>query len=127
MIGEGKGDARGGNHVGQSVGFVAHPGSRHGILAVEDTAVGGGAATVHRAGRWPADRRTGWRPARTAPARHIRLPGRSCRAAIPGPRRQRTWRALSKTVDSAEFLDANKPTYIGGLLETFNSRLYGFW
>jgi len=31
------------------------------------------------------------------------------------------------TVDSAEFLDANKTTYIGGLLEMFNSRLYGFW
>jgi hypothetical protein len=31
------------------------------------------------------------------------------------------------TRDTAEFLDANKPTYIGGLLEMLNSRLYGFW
>ncbi len=31
------------------------------------------------------------------------------------------------TRDTAEFLDANKPTYIGGLFEMLNSRLYGFW
>jgi O-methyltransferase domain/Dimerisation domain len=31
------------------------------------------------------------------------------------------------TRDTAEFLDADKPTYIGGLLEMCNSRLYGFW
>jgi 2-polyprenyl-3-methyl-5-hydroxy-6-metoxy-1,4-benzoquinol methylase len=31
------------------------------------------------------------------------------------------------TRDTAEFLDANKPTYIGGLLEMLNTRLYGFW
>ena len=31
------------------------------------------------------------------------------------------------TPDTAEYLDANKPTYIGGLLEMCNSRLYGFW
>jgi SAM-dependent methyltransferase len=31
------------------------------------------------------------------------------------------------TRDTAEYLDANKPTYIGGLLEMCNSRLYGFW
>jgi SAM-dependent methyltransferase len=31
------------------------------------------------------------------------------------------------TRDTAEYLDADKPTYIGGLLEMCNSRLYGFW
>ncbi|MDO3637248.1 methyltransferase [Mycolicibacterium arseniciresistens] len=29
--------------------------------------------------------------------------------------------------EAAAFLDRNQPTYIGGLLEMFNSRLYGFW
>lgn len=33
----------------------------------------------------------------------------------------------SNTIDSAFFLDRNKPTYIGGLLEMLNARLYGFW
>lgn len=33
----------------------------------------------------------------------------------------------ANTVDSALFLDRNKPAYVGGLLEMFNARLYGFW
>ncbi len=31
------------------------------------------------------------------------------------------------TIDTDLFLDRNKPTYIGGMLEMFNQRLYGFW
>jgi precorrin-6B methylase 2 len=33
----------------------------------------------------------------------------------------------ANTVDGALFLDRNRPTYVGGLLEMFNVRLYGFW
>ncbi|MGL2987504.1 methyltransferase [Flavobacterium sp. RSSA_27] len=33
----------------------------------------------------------------------------------------------SNSSDVALFLDANKPTYIGGLLEMLNNRLYAFW
>ncbi|UOE50000.1 acetylserotonin O-methyltransferase [Mucilaginibacter sp. SMC90] len=33
----------------------------------------------------------------------------------------------SNTVDTDTFLDKNKPSYIGGLLEMLNNRLYGFW
>jgi predicted O-methyltransferase YrrM len=33
----------------------------------------------------------------------------------------------SNTTDTAVFLDANSPAYIGGLLEMANARLYGFW
>ena len=33
----------------------------------------------------------------------------------------------SNTAETGEFLDRAKPTYIGGLLDMFNSRLYGFW
>jgi hypothetical protein len=33
----------------------------------------------------------------------------------------------SNTVDTDFFLDRNKPTYIGGILEMLNNRLYGFW
>lgn len=33
----------------------------------------------------------------------------------------------SNTPATDHFLDRNKPSYIGGLLEMFNSRLYGFW
>lgn len=33
----------------------------------------------------------------------------------------------SNTVDTATFLDAKEPTYIGGILEMANARLYPFW
>lgn len=33
----------------------------------------------------------------------------------------------SNTIDTEVFLDKNKPSYIGGILEMMNSRLYGFW
>ena len=33
----------------------------------------------------------------------------------------------SNTADTDMFLDKNKPTYIGGLLEMLNNRLYSFW
>ena len=33
----------------------------------------------------------------------------------------------SNTRDTAVFLDANSPLYIGGILEMANARLYGFW
>jgi hypothetical protein len=33
----------------------------------------------------------------------------------------------SNTIDTDTFLDKNKPTYIGGILEMLNNRLYGFW
>jgi hypothetical protein len=33
----------------------------------------------------------------------------------------------SNGVDTNVFLDKNKPSYIGGLLEMMNNRLYGFW
>jgi hypothetical protein len=31
------------------------------------------------------------------------------------------------TAEAAAFLDANRPAYVGGLLEMLNARLYGFW
>jgi precorrin-6B methylase 2 len=33
----------------------------------------------------------------------------------------------SNTPDTETFLDRDKPTYLGGILEMANSRLYGFW
>jgi hypothetical protein len=33
----------------------------------------------------------------------------------------------SNSVEAAAFLDKKKPTYVGGLLEMCDSRLYGFW
>jgi precorrin-6B methylase 2 len=33
----------------------------------------------------------------------------------------------SNTINTDFFLDKNKPTYIGGMLEMLNNRLYGFW
>ncbi|UOK41837.1 MULTISPECIES: acetylserotonin O-methyltransferase [Flavobacterium] len=33
----------------------------------------------------------------------------------------------SNSIDTDFFLDRNKPSYIGGLLEMLNNRLYGFW
>ncbi len=33
----------------------------------------------------------------------------------------------SNSLDTETFLDKAKPTYVGGILEMFNNRLYGFW
>lgn len=33
----------------------------------------------------------------------------------------------SNAIDTDTFLDKNKPSYIGGILEMMNNRLYGFW
>ena len=33
----------------------------------------------------------------------------------------------SNSIDTDTFLDTNKPSYIGGMLEMMNNRLYGFW
>src|ERR1700756_5631629 len=33
----------------------------------------------------------------------------------------------SNTLDTDLFLDRSKPSYIGGILEMANARLYGFW
>lgn len=33
----------------------------------------------------------------------------------------------SNTADTDQFLDRAKPSYIGGILEMANARLYGFW
>src|SRR5215210_6783826 len=33
----------------------------------------------------------------------------------------------SNTPDTDTFLDKNKPSYIGGILEMMNNRLYSFW
>ncbi|WP_339707189.1 methyltransferase [Algoriphagus aquimarinus] len=33
----------------------------------------------------------------------------------------------SNSIDTEVFLDKNKPSYIGGILEMMNKRLYGFW
>src|SRR4051812_31766834 len=33
----------------------------------------------------------------------------------------------ANTPETAEFLDRKKPSYVGGILEMANARLYGFW
>jgi hypothetical protein len=40
---------------------------------------------------------------------------------------QRTGQVYSNTPDTDIFLDRSKPSYIGGLLEMLNARLYSFW
>lgn len=40
---------------------------------------------------------------------------------------ERDGNVYRNTPQTAEFLDRSKPTYIGGLLELFNARLYGNW
>ena len=40
-------------------------------------------------------------------------------------RRKKT--TYSNTPETALFLDRNKPSYIGGILEMAGARLYGFW
>ena len=40
---------------------------------------------------------------------------------------QRVDGKYQNTPETDLFLDKNKPSYIGGLLEMANSRLYGFW
>ena len=62
--------------------------------------------------------------------------GRGGRTLTPGAD-LRGWRvpkativnrfAVANTVDTDLFLDRAKPSYIGGILEMANARLYGFW
>ncbi|MHC5541528.1 methyltransferase, partial [Singulisphaera rosea] len=40
---------------------------------------------------------------------------------------ERTDGVYANTPESATFLDRDKPSYVGGMLEMANSRLYGFW
>ncbi|GKS59687.1 methyltransferase [Nitrospira sp.] len=40
---------------------------------------------------------------------------------------KRTGSRYANTPETAAFLDRNKPSYLGGILEMANSRLYGFW
>lgn len=40
---------------------------------------------------------------------------------------ERTDGVYDNTADTALFLDSNKPTYVGGMLEMLNARLFGFW
>jgi hypothetical protein len=40
---------------------------------------------------------------------------------------QREGTRYSNTSETAQFLDKNKPSYVGGMLEMMNARLYGFW
>lgn len=40
---------------------------------------------------------------------------------------ERTNEMYANTAETSLFLDRNKPSYMGGLLEMANSRLYGFW
>ncbi len=40
---------------------------------------------------------------------------------------RRTGTRYANTPETAAFLDRNKPSYVGGMLEMANARLYGFW
>jgi hypothetical protein len=40
---------------------------------------------------------------------------------------QRSGETYSNTQDSDVFLDRHKPSYVGGIMEMANARLYGFW
>lgn len=40
---------------------------------------------------------------------------------------ERSGNSYTNTPQAALFLDRNKPSYVGGLLEMANARLYGFW
>ena len=40
---------------------------------------------------------------------------------------ERTGQEYANTPATAQFLDSNKPTYLGGILEMANARLYPFW
>ena len=40
---------------------------------------------------------------------------------------KRTGTRYANTPETAQFLDRAKPTYVGGMLEMCNARLYGFW
>lgn len=40
---------------------------------------------------------------------------------------KRTGTRYANTAETAKFLDRTKPSYVGGILEMANARLYGFW
>ena len=100
------------------------PADRPGLLARQDAAERHRDGSVHRAGARPRAVRRHRRPARPASALGARLPrhaGRaraSCSApATATPTRRRP--ICSST--------GSKPSYVGGILEMANHRLYPFW
>ncbi len=58
---------------------------------------------------------------------HARSAGDFLDALVALGMLERDGDSYANTVDSALFLDRNKPAYVGGLLEMLNARLYGFW
>lgn len=74
-------------------------------------------------GDWPLDR--------AALAQHCGLHARGAEdfldALVALGMLERDGDRYANTADGALFLDRNRPVYVGGLLEMFNARLYGFW
>src|SRR6185436_4048653 len=62
---------------------LSHHAGGHGLLALEDRAVGSRAGAVHADRAGLDDRRGGRRAARPPPARHVRLPRHPRRARAP--------------------------------------------
>ena len=101
---------------------------RHGLLAREDAAVGGRAGAVHPPGRRRDDgrgdrrRSSGFSRGRptTSSTRWSRCGCSSATATAATAATRNTPRPRS-------FLDQSSPTYIGGILEMANARLYPFW
>ena len=95
------------------------------LLGLEDAAERGRARPVHRARRGgPLDGEALRAAPRAAPAQRARLLRRARRA---GHARARRTAATRNTPATDLFLDRAKPSYIGGMLEMANARLYRFW
>ncbi len=76
---------------------------------------------LSEAGHWTP---TAPRPTRPAPAQRARFLRRAGRARDARPRHDGRY---SNTPETDLFLDPAKPTYLGGMLEMLNARLYAFW
>jgi hypothetical protein len=58
---------------------------------------------------------------------HLRSAGDFFDALVALQMLERQGKQYLNTAETDFFLDANKPTYAGGILEMANARLYGFW
>ena len=100
------------------------PADRTGVLGLENALECHRDGCLHRAGARPGALRCDQRPPRPASSLGARLPrrprGARLSASASGDR-------YANTPETDLFLDRNKPSYVGGILEMANHRLYPFW
>ena len=107
---------------------VPHHAGGDGVLGVEDGAVSGGAGAVHASRLRVHDRRGDRRTARPPPAGdRTTFSTRSSRCGSWSGTGTGATAAIATRLRPRRSWTRRSPTYIGGILEMCNARLYRFW